>query len=306
MIIRNIIFLNCYSSIKAYIKVNNYENDIEKILERAWITSSPPVSEEVINTSWGKLKAQIDRRPMSIFHRASAAAAILLLLFSVYYFFEIYNPTITVNNYAMMDKEINLPDGSLVLLKMGSELRYKESFEKNRGAELDGEAFFNVAKDSLKEFQVKTSHTTTHVLGTSFLVNEKANLGETAVSLYEGKVVVNVKGVTNKSWSIIPGESFIYNKQGEVYVTKFDTGLSFKAGNLFIDLNEVKLETLFGFLERRFNYRFTKNKFTQGKLVTLRINKTDSLAEILKLLSIINHTNYEIDQTTRNVSVFTE
>ena len=284
--------------------MNNYENDIEKVLEKAWKTSYDPVSEEQVEVSWKSLEKHIANKPRRIFYRASLAAAILMLLFSTYYFFEIYNPVITVNNYAMLDKEINLPDGSLVLLKKGSQLKYKESFDKSRGVELQGEAFFNVVKDSLKEFQVKTNHTITHVLGTSFLVNEKEGMGETEVSLYSGKVLVNVNGIENKPWSIIPGESFIYNKEGEAYVTRFNTLLSFKNGNLFTDLNEIKLERLFDFLSERFAYEFARNEFTKDKMVTLRINKSDSLTEILKLLSIINHTKYEIDHTNRKVNVF--
>ncbi|MEH6407335.1 MAG: FecR family protein [Leeuwenhoekiella sp.] len=284
--------------------MDNYENDIDHILEKAWRSSYDSITEEQVNKSWTNLEKHIDRRTSRIFYRLSLAAAILMLLFSTYYFFEIYNPIITVNNYAMIDKEVNLPDGSLVLLKNGSEIRYNESFSESRGVELEGEAFFNVVKDSLKEFQVKTNHTITRVLGTSFLVNEKAGLGETEVSLYSGKVIVNVNGVTNKAWSIIPGESFIYNKEGEAFVTRFNTVLSFESGNLFTDINEIKLENLFDFLSERFDYKFAKNEFTKDKLVTLRINKSDSLTEILKLLSIINHTKYEIDQTTREVNVF--
>lgn len=284
--------------------MNNYENDIERILEKAWQTTYSPVSEKQVSDSWLTLEKHINYRPRRRIYRASLAAAILMLLFSTYYFFEIYNPLITVKNYAMIDKEVNLPDGSLVLLKKGSELRYKESFKENRGVELEGEAFFNIVKDSLKEFKVKTNHTVTRVLGTSFLVNEKNGLGETEVSLYSGKVLVNVNGILNKTWSIIPGESFIYNKEGEAYVTHFNTLLSFKNGNQFTDLNAIKLESLFDFLSDRFDYEFAKNEFTKDKLVTLRINKSDSLTEILKLLSIINHTKYEIDHATRQVNVF--
>ena len=44
--------------------------------------------------------------------------------------------------------------------------------------------------------------------------------------------------------------------------------------------------------------------FLHIKQYSFLINKSDSLTEILKLLSIINHTKYEIDHTNRKVNVF--
>ncbi|WP_416440738.1 FecR family protein [Leeuwenhoekiella sp. A16] len=284
--------------------MKNYEYHIVEKLKKSWDAPYPAISGEQVELSWKSVEKQIKKRPIKLLYNYSLAAAIAMLLFATYYFAEVYNPIIVVNNYAMMDKEVNLPDGSLVLLKKGSEIRYKENFDEARGVELEGEAFFNVVQDSLKEFRVKTSHTLTRAIGTSFLVNEKLNMQETEVSLYSGKILVHINGITNKKWSIKPGESFVYNQAGEAYITKFNTLLSFESGNLFIDLNAKKLENLFDFLSERFDYEFTKNDFTKDKLVTLRINKSDSLTDILKILSIINHTNYEINHKTRQVNVF--
>ncbi len=285
--------------------MKNKENDIEYVLEKAWKAPYQHMSKDIIDESWDDFERNtLHHRPRRILYGVSLAAAILILLFSTYYFAEIYNPTILVNNYGMTDKEVNLPDGSLVLLKVGSELRYKENFDKERGVELEGEAFFNIVKDSLKEFSVKTKYTNTRVLGTSFLVNEKKDRNKTEVFLYSGSVSVDIKGIKNKSWAIIPGESFVYTSEGQTFISKFSTGLSFEAGNEFIDLNEIELEKLFKFLQNRFDYKFIKSTYTQNKLVTLRINKTDSLTEILKLLSIINNSNYEIDEPTKEVKVF--
>jgi hypothetical protein len=283
--------------------LEKYEYDIEKKMEQAWSSYYETVSGDVVEKSWKSLESRIKNKPNKLYKRISLAAAIFVLLFSTYYFIEIYNPTITIQNYGQVEKEVRLPDGSLVLLKHDSEIRYKESFENKRGVKLNGQAFFNIVKDSSKEFKVETATTTTRVLGTSFLVTEDKISRDTEVSLYSGRVLMSVKDNQGTSWAIIPGESFVYEK-GHVLIKKFETNLSFETGNKFSDLNNIPLEKLFDFLHDRFHYRFITNEYTINKRVTLRINKSDSLPQILNLLSIINHMNYEINKADKEVHVF--
>lgn len=64
-----------------------------------------------------------------------------------------------------------LPDNSSVLLSPGSQLRFhKQNTHKLREVFLEGEGFFEVAKNPAKPFIVYTSNLTTKVLGTSFQV----------------------------------------------------------------------------------------------------------------------------------------
>ena len=46
---------------------------------------------------------------------------------------------------------------------------------------------------------------------------------------------------------------------------------------------------------------FSEDSYDPGKRVTLRINKDDSLEQILKLLSIINDKTYEIKEKTKEI-----
>jgi hypothetical protein len=70
---------------------------------------------------------------------------------------------------------LTLQDGSKVILNSGSSLRYIKNFEEHqRELELIGEAYFEVSKDSLRPFKVRTGAITTKALGTSF--NIKAHL----------------------------------------------------------------------------------------------------------------------------------
>lgn len=86
---------------------------------------------------------------------------------------------------------VNLPDGSSVVLSKGSSLQYDmHGGEFQRKVRLAGEGFFEVAKDPAHPFFVYTSHLTTRVLGTSFLVRSFEGEPKATVSVRTGKVSV--------------------------------------------------------------------------------------------------------------------
>ncbi len=275
---------------------------MEEKVGKAWDSDYETVPKHLVDRSWNVLEGKIRSQSRRLYRRRILymAACLAALLFSTYYFSEIYNPTITIGNFTEIGKEVSLPDGSIVVLSPGSKIRYKKSFEKTRGAELDGEAFFDIAKDSTKEFKVETDFTTTRVLGTTFLITETLDIKNTEVKLFTGRISMSLNGDSTQSWEVFPGESFVY-ENGKTSVKNFGNNLFLEEEKQFSDFNGIPLEELFDFLEERFNYHFVRNEYTENKLVTLRINKSDSLPQILNLLSVINHTKYEINKTTNEV-----
>lgn len=88
-----------------------------------------------------------------------------------------------------------LPDGSQVWLNAASTLRFPNRFTGDeRVVELDGEGYFEVAKDAAHPFIVKTnSNSEVRVLGTVF--NVKGYGGDRVrTTLLEGSVRINSKG----------------------------------------------------------------------------------------------------------------
>lgn len=80
--------------------------------------------------------------------------------------------------------KITLPDGTKVKLNSGSKLIYPSEFEdKMRIVTLEGEAFFDVAKETSRPFFVNTHPISVKVLGTSFNVKsyKEENYIETTV-----------------------------------------------------------------------------------------------------------------------------
>ncbi len=90
---------------------------------------------------------------------------------------------------------ISLPDGSKVFLNAGSTLKYDNSYGKGtREVQLNGEAFFEVAKDKTSSFQVKTSGITVKAYGTRFNVKSYSDERTIETTLVEGSVSIRKNG----------------------------------------------------------------------------------------------------------------
>lgn len=101
---------------------------------------------------------------------------------------------------------LTLQDGSKVILNSGSTLRYVKNFEADRRELfLIGEAFFEVAKDSLRPFVVKTGPVSTTALGTSFNITAYEN-EHLDVALLTGRVNVVLDFEEPQKVELYPGE----------------------------------------------------------------------------------------------------
>lgn len=114
-----------------------------------------------------------------------AAAAAIVLFFGVAYFFRPVTVTAPRGDFA----QVTLPDGSEVQLNSESTLTYRAHFLASRHVRLEGEAFFEVAKDD-DRFVVETFNARTTVLGTTFNVRARSDepRANTTVVVASGKV----------------------------------------------------------------------------------------------------------------------
>lgn len=128
-------------------------------------------------------------------------AAVVVICFSVYYSLTLDTTVSTLA--ANKETNIELPDASIVSLNALSSVTFnRHNWSKNRSVELDGEAFFKVAKGS--KFEVKTEAGTVTVLGTQFNIKQRNNYFE--VICYEGKVGVTYQ---NQQTTLLAGDSFL-------------------------------------------------------------------------------------------------
>lgn len=129
------------------------------------------------------------------------AAAVLAICFSIYFYST--NLDTTINALIAQKTSVELPDASKVQLNADSKLIYnKKSWSKKREIELDGEAYFKVAKGST--FSVITETGIVTVLGTQFNVKHRDNYFE--VVCFEGSVSVKQN---NQEDTLKPGDRFV-------------------------------------------------------------------------------------------------
>ena len=115
---------------------------------------------------------------------------------------------------------IKLDDGTKVWVNAETKLKYPVAFVGDRReVVLDGEAFFDVAKNE-KPFIVKTSFGDVRVLGTAFGISAYASEPESYTTLVRGKVSVEREGL--KPVVIIPGEHVVTSKDGKMIKQQVD------------------------------------------------------------------------------------
>ena len=138
-------------------------------------------------------------RPVQKLIRIAAAIAVIFMI--SYFYIDTLDENISTQ-YAQRETVI-LPDASEVILNAGSEISYsKKKWDQQRNIQLEGEAFFKVAKG--KKFTVTTERGTVTVLGTQFNVEQRNGFFE--VTCYEGLVSV-VFG--DRETKLAAGSSFV-------------------------------------------------------------------------------------------------
>jgi transmembrane sensor len=154
-------------------------------------------------------------------------------------------------------KILRLPDGSSITLHAGSKITYQEPFPAHQRAfTLSGEAFFEVAKDSLRPFIVRTGDLTTQALGTSFNIQYQASAKDISVALATGSVKIERQAPAGSRpvARLRPGQQLVYHRITQAYtVSPYDPKevLAWRRGVLYFkkaNLSQVveKLESWYG------------------------------------------------------------
>ena len=172
-------------------------------------------------------------------HLSSKFAAILLVLvvsiWVIYYTqdsWKVAEPTdeqsdlIVKSNPRGVKSLVTLPDGSKVKLNSESHIEYNSDFASNRSIKLVGEAYFDVEKDSLSPFTVKTGEISIRVLGTSFNVQAFPFEKDINIALVEGLVVVEKqKNLSLERIALLePSQMLSYNyKESDFTIDTFES-----------------------------------------------------------------------------------
>lgn len=190
--------------------------------------------------------------------------------------------------------KLTLNDGSVVWLNAESKLTYSDQFGKDsRNVKLEGEAFFEVTKDSKHPFIVNSKDLDITVLGTKFNVRAYYEDFAATVSLISGKVQVENKSKTQKE-ELLPRQELVYeNGQMTLYTNRSaDLSSSWVDGELHFD-NEP-LTKIIKSLERRFDVSITlMNPSLEQTKFTCRVRQNATVTDVLELLKKTRKISYK-------------
>ena len=119
--------------------------------------------------------------------------------------------------------QLVLADGTKVWLNADSKLRFPVSFTaERREVYLEGEAYFEVAKDSEHPFIVHISRGAIEVLGTGFNVRDYREEQKTVTTLVQGKVVYRPERQPGREIMLEPGFQIKDEEGGSLQPRKVD------------------------------------------------------------------------------------
>jgi transmembrane sensor len=195
---------------EKYIQLFNAlaQADLEEQTERLNNSITLPDSTPVIQMDLLQdKKRQFNIFPL-LFKFSAVAVFIIGIFFTVNYFsVKADNNSKTYTAVYGEKKNIQLPDGSIVTLNAGSTIKINEKYGiVSRDIYLEGEAFFEVKRDTIHPFFVHTQDMDIKALGTAFNVKAYLNEKITETSLIRGLVEVTLKDDHNFKTLLYPNQ----------------------------------------------------------------------------------------------------
>jgi transmembrane sensor len=194
-----------------------------------------------------------------------------------------------------------LPDGTKVLLNAASSLTYPASFHgKERLVQLDGEAYFEVAKNKAMPFKVKSGTQTVEVLGTHFNINAYQDEASIKTTLLEGSV--KISSGTN-SVLIIPGQQAAISRRGVPGVLKYTVDVDKETAwkNGLFEFQNDDLKSIMRQVARWYDVKVIYADNLPNEKFIGEISRTSNLSDVFKILEL-NNVHFEVEGKTITVS----
>jgi transmembrane sensor len=181
--------------------------------------------------------------------------------------------------------QLTLADGTKLWLNAASSLRYPVTFSNTeRVVELNGEGYFEVAKDSKRPFKVLVKGMNIEVLGTHF--NVMAYDNETAVktTLLEGSVKVH--GTGNDAL-LSPGQQAKQTAAGKMEIVNgvnLEEVVAWKNG--YFHFERTGLEELMRQIERWYDVEVIYDGPVQQRAFGGKISRNSNIKDVLRILAL--------------------
>lgn len=189
---------------RAWALDREHAREKEEALREEWDRLDPAEVFTVDERSYRRKLERLHRemrvapkaRLITLSRRAAAVAAVVVVMLMGVEFFVVKHLAADSTTWLVTAENskgrFTLPDGSTVWLNADSRLAYGADFAENgrRRVRLDGEAFFDVKRDTLAPFEVTMGELQVRVLGTRFMASHIDDFGIEEVTLQSGSVEV--------------------------------------------------------------------------------------------------------------------
>ena len=182
--------------------------------------------------------------------------------------------------------KVTLEDGTEVWLNADTRLRYPENFEgAERRVELEGEAYFKVAKNEDKPFYVVSGGQEVRVYGTEFNINGYAEDTAIRTTLVEGSISLRPIGGNGSELMLTPGSQAVFDKhESRARVQQVDTEVvtSWRSGTFVFE--DQTMEQIMQTLSRWYDFLY---EFSDPQLASTvfmgSIPRYGSFAEVAQI-----------------------
>jgi transmembrane sensor len=191
--------------------------------------------------------------------------------------------------------QVKLSDGTQVWLNSASKLTFPASFAKleNRFVTLEGEGYFEVAKDTLHPFIVISGNQRVEVLGTHFNINSYSDEPTIKTTLLQGRVKVSLLG-TGSPAVLKPGDQASVSATGiEVQTVDTNEAVAWKDG--YFQFENEPVNSVMRKLARWYNIeiKYVGTIPTEG--LTGRISRNNNISQVFNALEATKTVHLQVE-----------
>lgn len=240
-----------------------------------------------------------------LFAECAKIAAVAFLAFFVSYFYFHKKDDISVKSVVTTKSgqmaQVKLPDGTHVFLNANSCLEYPDRFsDEKREVRIDGEAYFEVARNEKKPFVVNTLRSKVRVLGTKFYVEDYAGSDISRTSLIEGSVEV---AMGNKTVRLTPNQTVTLDN-GKMVVSAIEDFETYRWREGLICLKNKEFTDVMKIFEKYYGVQIILSPNKKFKsLISGKFRLSDGVEHALRVLQQNMAFTYERDGESRKIEI---
>lgn len=259
----------------------------------------------------------IDEQPVRRFSMNSfakeflkIASVVLITILASWMLFN--NNKINANELAMQTikvpagQRINvvLPDGTSVWVNSKSTLTYPVAFNtEQRNVYLEGQAYFDVAKNKDVPFIVNTQEGSVKALGTAFDVISLSDDNVFETMLLEGSVEVSLSTDLSRKVILIPNQKATVS-EGDFSITTVEDQNPYEWRNGLVSFRNKKFKEIMTILEKTYDIDIELKDANVGdQMYTGKFRISDGIQYALDVLSLYKKIDYKIDYENRIIHV---